>query len=120
MVYATWSPFRRTPLWGYPADLVTLPDGRILTVYGHRKDPASIKVAVSSDGINWKEEESIEIYRAPGLGAEEPAGRLDSGYRHIGYPSAVALDDGTVLAAFHSFDETTRKQIVLLSTFRIA
>ena len=116
----SWTPFRRTDVWGYPADLVTLQDGSILSVYGHRKDPMSVKVVVSEDGRQWSEANSIVLYEAPNYDGRGPVvskRAIDSGYRHIGYPSATVLDDGTVLAAFHSFDEE-RKQIVLLARFR--
>jgi hypothetical protein len=118
---ATWSPYRRTGVWGYPADLVTLKDGSILNVYGHRKDPMSVKVVVSEDGRSWREENASVLYTAPnydtrGLAASK--GAIDSGYRHIGYPSACVLDDGTVLGIFHSFN-ADRKQIVLLARFRM-
>ncbi|GAG90845.1 unnamed protein product, partial [marine sediment metagenome] len=119
---ASWGRYRRTGLWGYPADLVTLGDGRLLAAYGHRRDPIGIKVAVSDDGLEWNEENAREIYRPPNLTNDDgrPAAGLDSGYRHIGYPSAVVLDDGSVRVAFHSFDETTRKQIVLIASFEVA
>jgi hypothetical protein len=118
---ATWSPSRRTEVWGYPADLVTLKDGSILNVYGHRKDPMSVKVVVSPDGRSWREQNASMLYEAPnydtrGLGGS--TGAIDTGYRHIGYPSACVLDDGVILTAFHSFD-VNRKQIVLLARFRM-
>ena len=119
---ASWSAYCRTDVWGYPPDLVRLADGRVLCVYGHRKDPVSIKVVVSGDGRSWEEEDSTEIYRPPALGeaSDEGAGRLNTGFRHIGYPSAVQLDNGTVLAAFHAFDEKDHRQIVLLASFEVA
>ena len=119
---SSWTPFRRTDVWGYPADLVTLKDGSILSVYGHRKDPMSVKVVVSEDGRQWSEANSILLYEAPNydtrdLGSSKRV--IDSGYRHVGYPSATVLDDDTVLAVFHSFNEA-KKQIVLLARFRVA
>jgi sialidase-1 len=118
---ATWSPYRRTEVWGYPADLVTLKDGSILNVYGHRKDPMSVKVVVSEDGRSWREQNASILYNAPNYDTRDLASNkavIDSGYRHVGYPSACVLDDGTVLAAFHSFNED-RKQIVLVARFRM-
>lgn len=118
---ATWSPYRRTDVWGYPADLVTLKDGSILNVYGHRKDPMSVKVVVSEDGRKWREENASVLYSAPNYDTRNLSaskGAIDTGYRHVGYPSACVLDDGTVLAIFHSFNPD-RKQIVLLARFRM-
>lgn len=118
---ATWSPYKRTEVWGYPADLVTLKDGSILNIYGHRKDPMSVKVVVSEDGRSWKEQNASVLYDAPNYDTRDlkaSTGAIDTGYRHIGYPSACVLDDGTVLAIFHSFD-AQRKQIVLVARFRM-
>lgn len=118
---ATWSQARRTEVWGYPADLVTLKDGSVLNVYGHRKDPMSVKVVVSEDGRTWREKNASVMYTAPNYDTRNMAGSnavIDSGYRHIGYPSATVLDDGTVLVAFHSFNEA-KKQIVLVARFRM-
>ena len=118
---ATWSPYKRTEVWGYPADLVTLKDGSILNVYGHRRDPMSVKVVVSEDGRTWREKNASILYNAPNYDTRDlnaNKNTIDSGYRHVGYPSACVLDDGTVLAAFHSFNED-KKQIVLLARFRM-
>lgn len=118
---ATWTPQRRTEVWGYPADLVTLKDGSVLNVYGHRKDPMSVKVMVAEDGRDWKEENASVLYAAPNYDTRDLSasrGAIDTGYRHIGYPSASVLDDGTVVAVFHSFNEK-RKQIVLVARFRM-
>lgn len=118
---ATWSPYRRTDVWGYPADLVTLKDGSILNIYGHRKNPMSVKVVVAEDGRSWREQNASVLYDAPNYDSRNLAaarGAIDTGYRHIGYPSACVLDDGEVLAVFHSFD-ADRKQIVLLARFRM-
>jgi hypothetical protein len=118
---ATWSPYKRTDLWGYPADLVALKDGSVLNIYGHRRDPMSVKVAVSEDGRTWREKNASILYSAPNYDTRDLAaskGAIDTGYRHIGYPSACVLDDGTVLAVFHSFN-ADRKQIVLVSRFRM-
>jgi hypothetical protein len=116
---ASWSGFHKTGLWGYPADVVTLPGGHLLCAYGYRRDPLSIKVALSRDGVAWSERNAREIYRPPAVapGEGHPSAGLDAGYRHIGYPSAVVLETGKLLVAFHSFDASSRKQIVLLASF---
>jgi hypothetical protein len=114
---ATWTRFRRSGIWGYPTDPVTLPDGGILAIFGHRGDPLSIKVALSHDGREWSEDNARVIYEPPSLG-QQPGTHLDSGFRHIGYPSATVLDDGTVLAVFHAFNRS-KDQNLLLGSFRI-
>jgi hypothetical protein len=118
---ATWTQQQRTEVWGYPADLVTLKDGSILNIYDHRKDPMSVKVVVSEDGRTWKEANASVLYNAPNYDTRDlgsSRGAIDTGYRHIGYPSASVLEDGTVVAAFHSFNQQ-RKQIVLVAHFRM-
>jgi len=114
---ASWSPFRKTGLWGYPADLVTMHNGAILAIYGHRRDPIGIRIAVSPDGRTWQPAQERELLHAPLQGVSSES--LDTGYRHIGYPSAAVRDVGTILAVFHVFSEQ-RKQIVLLASFTIA
>ena len=119
---ASWTPFRKTGLWGYPADPVVLLDGSVLCAYGHRTDLLCVKIALSRDGRTWEEACSRILYEAPNFTAEaaiqKSRGTLDTGYRHIGYPSCTALDDGRILTVFHSFDEQ-RKQIVLLASYGI-
>jgi sialidase-1 len=117
----SWTPFRGTNVWGYPPDLVTLQDGSILNIYGHRKDPMSIKVVVSEDGRTWLEQNANTLYDAPNYDTRDlktVKHGIDTGYRHIGYPSATVLDDGTVLAVFHSFS-ADKKQIVLVARFKM-
>ena len=38
----SWSEPEMTPMWGHPAHLVQLSDGRLLSVYGHRREPYGI------------------------------------------------------------------------------
>ena len=49
----TWSPPRRTDLWGYPPDLLQLQDGRVLAVYGYRAEPMGVRGCVSENGLDW-------------------------------------------------------------------
>ena len=39
----SWQPPKWTNIWGYPADLVTLQDGRHLMVYGYRRPPYGVR-----------------------------------------------------------------------------
>lgn len=127
---ASWSIPRRTPLWGYPADLLALRDGRVLAVYGHRRDPLSIRVALSSDGVTWSAESMATLRElplrsassaGPNFAAFNPDPRLATlnvGFRHIGYPDAVELADGRIAAVYHLYDEGLR-QCVDCSLFAI-
>lgn len=127
---ASWSIPARTPLWGYPADLVVLRDSRVLAVYGHRRDPLSIRVALSDDGVTWRSDRmatarELPLRSASGAGpnfaAFNPDPRLATlnvGFRHIGYPDAVELADGRVAAVYHHYDEGLR-QVVDCTIFSV-
>ena len=118
---ASWSGFQQTEIWGYPADTVRLNSDLVLCAYGHRRDPQSVRVAISSDGKNWINDNVFTIYSPPQLpeiSDGDPSRVLNTGYRHIGYPSAAVRDDGSVLVVFHAFNED-RRQIVLSASFRV-
>ncbi|MBA7611299.1 hypothetical protein ES703_18519 [subsurface metagenome] len=102
----TWSPPERTSLWGFPADVLQLQDGRVLAVYGYRKAPWGVRGCVSQDGMTWdiKNEFVIREGGAAPSGfkiAQEPI----SQYWHIGYPTVTQLKDGTIIAAFHEYSD---------------
>ncbi|MBT3381838.1 MAG: exo-alpha-sialidase [Lentisphaerae bacterium] len=117
---ASWSGFQQTEIWGYPADTVTLHSGFVLNAYGHRRDPQSVRIAVSSDGKNWSNDNVFTIYSPPRIPELEDSkgNAMNTGYRHIGYPSAAVRADGSVVVVFHSFNEE-RRQIVLSASFRV-
>ena len=99
----SWSKPRNSGLWGYPADLLQLSDGRVLCVYGYRHAPdPGIRACVSRDGMEWRKEDEFVIEADPYLTAQQ---------YHIGYPSAVQLDDGTVFAAYHMFSGDGRQYV---------
>ncbi len=85
---ATWTPARETPLIGHPADLISLPDGRLLAVYGYRHDPLGVRACVSEDGKSWDRDREIVI-----------AANGDHG--DLGYPSACLTNDGHVLIVYY-------------------
>jgi sialidase-1 len=50
----TWCKPWRTAMWGFPAHIVQLADGRVLTVYGYRREPFGVRACVSmDDGNTW-------------------------------------------------------------------
>ncbi len=137
----SWSLPKWTNIWGYPAELITLQDGRYLMVYGYRRPPYGVRGVISEDGVTWdvKNEFVIREGGVPGRHeADQPAstmmdpasGRMKAGkvdwrnpglYQHIGYPSVVQLQDGTILAAYHEWSEDPLPiQYVLCTRFRIA
>jgi hypothetical protein len=94
---ASWSRPVRTALWGFPPDVMQLQDGRVLAVYGHRRDPFGVRGCLSDDGISWAKEDEFVIKEG---GAAPPSYRQ---YWHTGYPSVTQCDDGTIVTAYHEY-----------------
>jgi hypothetical protein len=84
----TWSAPEMTPIWGHPAHLVCLGDGRLLSVYGHRRDPIGIRACVSKDeGNTWDYENEYVI-------------RDDMVSHSIGYPVSIVLEDDSIFTVY--------------------
>ena len=99
---STWSPPKRTSLWGYPADILQLQDGRVLAVYGYRRPPWGVRGCLSDDGMTWDIKNEFVI-REGGICPPES----DPQFWHIGYPSVTQLKDGTIITAFHEYSDDT-------------
>jgi hypothetical protein len=85
----TWSKPQPTPLWGFPAHLLELRDGRILCSYGYRQKPYGVRATFSGDGgRTWDVARELVV-------------RDDGGSPDLGYPVSVELADGTVLLAYY-------------------
>lgn len=83
----TWRHLSRVNEWGAPGDLVVLSDGRIVCVYGYRVPPYGIRARVSADeGATWGRELIL---------------RADGGSWDLGYPRAIELAPGRVLAVYY-------------------
>ncbi len=83
----TWRFVARVADWGGPTHLSRLEDGRLLAVYGYRVPPYGIRARVSGDdGRSWGRELVL---------------RDDGGSHDLGYPRAVNLGGGQVLAAYY-------------------
>ena len=84
----TWSAPEMTPMWGWPADLIQLDDDRVLSVYGHRKEPYGIRACISrDDGNSWDYDDEVII-------------RDDLIAGGIGYPVSILLDDNRVMTVY--------------------
>ena len=80
------------PCGGQPAHIVQLPDSRVLSVYGHRREPFGIRACLSADeGDTWDIKQELII-------------RDDIPKRVIGCLTAIVLDDGTVFAVYWTED----------------
>jgi hypothetical protein len=76
-----------------PADLVELPDGRIVLCHGERNPPMGVQAMVSSDGgrtFNRRDKLAL-AWRAP--------------HRDTGYPTSVLRKDGQVLTLYYQMDD---------------
>jgi len=84
----SWTAFKRTPMWGYPAQLILLKSGNLLCTYAHRRHPYGVRACLSSDlGKTWdyENEKIIRDDSLPGL---------------VDYPTSTQLNDGTILTAY--------------------
>jgi hypothetical protein len=86
-----WSQPVNTGIWGYPAHLLRLPDGRMLATYGYRRIPMGIRACLSRDGgRTWDLEHEI-VLRPDGFG--------NGG--DLGYPITQILPDGTLVTIYY-------------------
>ena len=108
----TWGPVRKTSMWGHPAALLRLRDGRVLCTYGYRMHPnPGVRGCVSADGVEWKPEHIFPVREFASLEAD----RLQ-----IGCPSSVELDDGGILTAYQVWSESqTQHQCLEAKRYRI-
>ncbi len=84
-----WTPPRQLPIEGYPPQLLSLPDGRILCTYGWRQPDFGIRAAISADGgESWDVNRTIRI-----------RGGLPN--RDLGYPCTVMARDGSLFTVYY-------------------
>jgi len=87
----TWSKPVNIGIWGYPAHLLMLPNGRLVATYGYRRAPMGIRACLSHDGgRSWDIENEI-ILRADGFGSGSD----------LGYPITQRLSDGTLATIYY-------------------
>jgi Neuraminidase (sialidase) len=85
----TWSSPLATPIYGYPAHLLRLRDGRILCSYSRRRAPYSIEAVISEDdGKSWNVDHTMVLHRI-----DDEA--------DMGYPSSIELTDGEIMTVFY-------------------
>ena len=82
-------------MWGFPAHVLELSDGRLLCAYGYRRPPFGVRATLSYDGG-----ETWDI-------ANEIVVRDDGGTSDLGYPVSIELPDGRVLMAYYFNQETS-------------
>lgn len=83
----TWSFLSRVNEWGAPGDLVAMKDGRVACIYGYRVAPFGIRARISEDrGATWGREIVL---------------RDDGGSWDLGYPRAIELKPGVLMAHYY-------------------
>lgn len=86
----TWSEPAPLPYWGYPAHAARAADGRILVVYGRRREPFGIRATVSADdGATWGPELVV---------------RDDLPNANLGYPSVIEYAPGEFFSVYYGED----------------
>lgn len=89
----TWTDLHQTPLWGHPASVLELADGRLLASYGYRREPFGIRACLSEDGGKSWEIENEYVLRDDGV------------TRDLGYPCTAQLEDGTLFTVYYIHGE---------------
>ncbi len=84
----TWIEPYPTPIWGYPAEILQLKDGRVMISYSYRREPFGQRVCFSDDGITWKHENELIL-------------RDDGPNEDLGYPSSVEIEPGKILTVYY-------------------
>ncbi|RYZ83285.1 MAG: exo-alpha-sialidase [Proteobacteria bacterium] len=89
----SWSRPKSTEIFGQPAHLLPLSDGRVLCTYGYRKKPYGIRAIISYDrGMTWDMKNEI-ILRDDGLSWD------------LGYPMTLQLSDGAFFTVYYMSDK---------------
>ncbi|MCC6356244.1 MAG: exo-alpha-sialidase [Verrucomicrobiae bacterium] len=90
----SWSPPTNTGIWGYPAHILTLPDGRLVATYGYRRAPMGIRATLSHDGGQSWDTHATVVLRADARGNGSD----------LGYPLTALVDDGALLTMYYFND----------------
>ena len=91
-----------TSMWGHPASLLRLEDGRVLCAYGYRMHPnPGVRACLSGDGLNWRPSDIFTVSASP---------EVDSAHLNIGCPSSVELEPGRILTAYQVWAQTGRPE----------
>ncbi|MBN1341212.1 MAG: exo-alpha-sialidase [Phycisphaerae bacterium] len=87
----TWSRPVRTKIWGYPANLIRLHDGRLLCSYGYRRHPQGVRAILSNDGGHTWDLDNLIVLRDDHVGAGSD----------LGYPISVELEPGKIFTIYY-------------------
>jgi Neuraminidase (sialidase) len=89
----SWTKPRPTGIFGQPAHLLRLRDGRILCTYGYRKQPFGVKAVISDDnGSTWNTEQTVTL-------------KQGCQFWDMGYPVSDQRNDGKIVTVYYWNDE---------------
>lgn len=111
-----WTRPQTIPLWGFLTLPLVLTDGRLLAVYNHRREPQSVRCAISEDdGRTWDLDSECVLWDqrvrcVTGERASESVQRQWEGSVlaemftsfQFGVPHPIQLDDASVFVSFYA------------------
>ena len=98
----TWTDPLETAIWGYPAHLLRLRDGRILCAFGYRREPGGVRAVLSEDGGRTWDLDRVVVLRDDGGYPSSLSIRSGHGWgADVGYPVSVQLSDDSILTAYY-------------------
>ncbi len=105
---ASWVPVSRpvadSGAGGNPPSMNLLADGRIVLIYGSRREPFGIYAVMSNDvGTSWSDPITVN----PGAGNHD-----------IGYPRSVVRSDGAIVTAYYFNDHPDGERYIAATVFR--
>ena len=103
----TWSPMRKTTIFGLPPHIIRLPDGKLVCVYGRRFAAGFGEFAVISDdnGKTWDSTNEICL---------RPCHNGD-----LGYPSSCLLPNGDILTVYYHPENVGEKPCLMATKWRV-
>ena len=96
----TWTEPIKTPIWGHPAHLLKLADGRILCTHGYRRPPMGVRAVFSEDGGETWDVAGTVVLRDDSSGHSPHRGE-GTGVGDVGYPVSMQLPGGDILTAYY-------------------
>jgi hypothetical protein len=90
----TWGPPAQMAIWGHPAHVINLQDGRLFMAYGYRRAPFGVRAIFSEDeGETW----------GPELAIRNDMSGLDGG-ANLGYPAVIEYAPGRLFVVYYTQD----------------
>jgi sialidase-1 len=102
----TWTVAHSAGIWGCPPHLLKVRDGRIIVVYGYRKEPFSERACISNDnGKTWQIDSEIILN-----------GAING---DLGYPASVELGDGSIFTVYYQIEKTGEKTCLMGTKWKL-